>query len=98
MQPEDGKKEIRKILGEDIKFEKGEILVASMTRPDFAPLIKKAAEDVTDEGGITSHAAVICREFKLPCIVGTKIATKVLKDGMLVEVNGNHAVVRILEK
>ncbi len=80
------------------KFERGEILVTSMTRPDYVPLMKKAAAVITDEGGITSHAAVICREFKLPCIVGTKIATKVLKDGMLVEVNGNHGVVRIIEK
>ncbi|HIH43244.1 TPA: hypothetical protein HA246_06385 [Candidatus Woesearchaeota archaeon] len=80
------------------KFEKGEILVTSMTRPDFVPLMKKALAVITDEGGITSHAAVICREFKLPCIVGTKIATKMLKDGMMVEVNGNHGVVRILEK
>ncbi|MBI2136099.1 hypothetical protein HYU06_03440 [Candidatus Woesearchaeota archaeon] len=80
------------------RFEKGEILVTSMTRPDFVPLMKKAAAVITDEGGITSHAAVICREFKLPCIVGTKIATKMLKDGMIVEINGNHCVVRILEK
>ena len=80
------------------KFEKGEILVTSMTRPDFVPLMKKALAVITDEGGITSHAAVICREFKLPCIVGTKIATKMLKDGMMVEVNGNHGIVRILEK
>ncbi len=79
------------------KFEKGEILVTSMTRPDYVPLMKKAAAVITDEGGITSHAAVICREFKLPCIVGTKIATKMLKDGMLVEVNGNHGVVRIIK-
>src|SRR3989344_854488 len=68
-------------------FQKGDILVTSMTTPDFVPSIGKAAAIVTDEGGITSHAAIISREFGIPCIVGTNNATKLLKDGDLVEVN-----------
>jgi pyruvate,water dikinase len=80
------------------KIEKGDILVASMTMPDFVPAMKKAGAIVTDEGGITSHAAIIARELKIPCIVGAKIATKVLNDGDHVEVNANHAVVTILKK
>jgi len=53
---------------------------------------------VTDEGGITCHAAIISRELKKPCIIGTKIATKVLKDGDLVEVDADKGIVKILKK
>jgi pyruvate,water dikinase len=62
------------------------------------PIIKKCGAIVTDEGGITCHAAVISRELEIPCIVGTKIATQVLKDGDLVEVDANKGVVKILKK
>ena len=60
--------------------------------------MKKAAAFVTDEGGIICHAAIIAREMKKPCIIGTKIATEVLKDGDLVEVNANHGVVTVLKR
>jgi phosphohistidine swiveling domain-containing protein len=76
------------------KLMQGDILVTSMTRPEFVPIMKKAAGVITDEGGLTCHAAIVSREFNIPCIVGTKIATKVLKDNDLVEVNANHGVVR----
>lgn len=69
------------------KFQDGGILVTSMTRPEYIPLIKRAKAIVTDEGGITCHAAIVARELKKPCIIGTKIATKVLHDGDLVEVD-----------
>ncbi|MBU0536588.1 MAG: hypothetical protein KKE20_06490 [Nanoarchaeota archaeon] len=78
------------------KIEPGDILVAVMTRPDYVPAMKKAAAIVTDEGGITSHAAIVSRELGIPCIIGTKIATKVLKEGQLVEVNANHGWVKII--
>jgi pyruvate,water dikinase len=58
-----------------------------MTSPDFIPILKKVSAIITDEGGITCHAAIVSRELKIPCIVGTKIATKVLKDGDVVEVD-----------
>jgi phosphohistidine swiveling domain-containing protein len=77
--------------------EKGDILVTTMTSPDFLPAMKKAAAIITDEGGITSHAAIVSRELGIPCIIGTKIATKVLKDGQLVEVNANHGWVKIIK-
>jgi phosphohistidine swiveling domain-containing protein len=80
------------------KVEKGNILVASMTRPEYLPAMKKAAAIVTDEGGITCHAAIVSRELGIPCIIGTKIATKVLKDNMLVEVNANHGLVKIIKE
>ena len=80
------------------KFNSGDVLVAPMTRPEYITLMKKAAAFVTDEGGITSHAAIISREIGIPCIIGTKIATQVLKDGDLVEVDADKGVVRILER
>lgn len=69
------------------KVEEGNILVAVTTHPDYVPAMRKAIAIVTDEGGITSHAAIVSREFGIPCIVGTKNATSLLKDGDLVEVN-----------
>jgi len=72
------------------KVKEGDILVAVMTRPDYVPAMKKAAAIVTDEGGITSHAAIVSRELGKPCIIGTKIATKIFKEGELIEVNANH--------
>ncbi|MBI4139701.1 hypothetical protein HY483_01940 [Candidatus Woesearchaeota archaeon] len=80
------------------KFKDGEILVSSMTVPDFLPAMKKAAAFVTDEGGITCHAAIVAREMEKPCIIGTKIATKVFKDGDLVEVDANKGIVRVLKR
>src|SRR3989338_170054 len=60
------------------KINPGDILVAVMTRPDYIPAMKKAAAIVTDEGGVTCHAAIVARELGIPCIIGTKIATKIL--------------------
>ena len=77
------------------KFEKGDILVTTMTTPKFTPILKIAGAIVTDEGGITCHAAIIARELKIPCIIGCKNATEILKDGMIVEVNANEGIVNI---
>ena len=77
-------------------IKEGEILVTSMTSPDFIVAIKKAAAIVTNEGGILCHAAIVSREFGIPCIVGTQIATKLIKTGDLIEVDCNHGFVRIL--
>lgn len=70
------------------KVERGDILVAPMTSPDYVPAMKKSAAIITDEGGETSHAAIVSRELGIPCVVGTKEATKRLKDGMIVSVDG----------
>ena len=80
------------------KFEKGEILVAPSTTPDYILLMKKAGAIVTNEGGLSSHAAIVSRELGVPCIIGTKIATKVLKDGDLVEVDAEKGTVKIITK
>lgn len=79
-------------------FKEGDVLVTGMTSPDFVPLMKKAAAIITELGGITCHAAIISRELGKPCIIGTKIATKVLKDGDLVEVDANTGIVRKLKR
>ena len=75
----------------------GEILVTEMTDPDYVQAMKKAAAIITDEGGMVCHAAIVARELGKPCIVGTKIATQVLKDGDMVEVDANKGIVKILK-
>lgn len=82
---------------EKSRFIPGRILVTSMTRPEFTPLIKKSAGVITNEGGITCHAAIVSREFKIPCIIGTKIATKALKTGNHIELDSKEGIVRILK-
>ncbi|MFH1053695.1 MAG: PEP-utilizing enzyme [Candidatus Woesearchaeota archaeon] len=79
------------------KLKKGEILITSMTRPEYVPLMRKSAAIVTDEGGLTCHAAIVSRELGKPCVIGTKVATRVLKDGDLVEVDANKGIVRRIE-
>ena len=79
-------------------FIDGEIIVTGMTTPDFVPLIKRAGAIITDEGGITCHAAIVAREMKKPCITGTKNATQALNDGDLIEVDADKGVVTILSK
>jgi len=78
------------------KINEGDILVTSMTTPNMVPIMNKASAFITDEGGITCHAAIISREMKKPCIIGTKIATQVLKDGDEVEVDAERGIVRII--
>jgi phosphoenolpyruvate synthase/pyruvate phosphate dikinase len=92
-----GKAKVLKKPEDVIKIKKGDILVTSMTTPEFVPAMEKASAFVTDEGGVTCHAAIVAREMKKPCIIGTKIATKVLKDGDLVEVDANKGVIRIMK-
>lgn len=76
------------------KMKKGDILVSIATDPDIVPAMKKAAAIVTEQGGVTSHAAIVAREMNTPCVIGTKIATKVLKDGDLVEVDANRGLIK----
>ncbi len=78
------------------QVEVGDVIVSPMTTPDFLPAMKKAVAFVTDEGGITCHAAIVARELGKPCIIGTKIASKVFKDGDMVEVDANQGIVRKL--
>ncbi|MDD4271658.1 MAG: PEP-utilizing enzyme [Patescibacteria group bacterium] len=79
------------------KMEEGDIMVAHSTFPSLVSAMKKASAIVTDDGGITCHAAIVARELKIPCVVGTKIATQVLHDGDLVEVDADKGIVKILK-
>ncbi|WP_240931183.1 pyruvate, water dikinase [Acidianus sulfidivorans] len=74
-------------------FKKGDILVTKMTDPDWVPIMKIASAIVTDEGGITSHAAIVSRELGIPAVVGTKEATKVIKDGQEITVDATRGIV-----
>ena len=78
------------------KMKRGEVLVSESTGPEMILACRKAGAIVTEQGGITSHAALVSRELGIPCVIGTKIATKVLKDGDLVEVDANKGIVKIL--
>ncbi len=84
----------RKIQVSELK--EGEIIVSPMTTPDFIPAMEKAAAFITDEGGTLCHAAIVARELEKPCIIGTKVASQVLKNGDLVEVDANKGIVRKL--
>ncbi|MDO8518355.1 MAG: PEP-utilizing enzyme, partial [bacterium] len=76
----------------------GEIMVSPMTTPDFIAGMQKAAAFITDEGGIVCHAAIVAREMQKPCVIGTKIATQVLKNGDMVEVDADKGIVRVLRR
>ena len=71
------------------KILKGDILVAEMTTPDFVPAMKRAAAILTDQGGRTSHAAIVSRELGIPCVVGAGKATTTFKDGEILTVDGS---------
>ncbi len=75
------------------KIKEGDVLVTTMTNPDMVPAMKRASAIVTDEGGMTCHAAIVSRELGIPCVVGTGNATEVLSDGMEVTVDGTRGVV-----
>jgi len=79
------------------KMNYGDVLVSVATTPSIVTAMKKAAAIVTDQGGLTCHAAIVSRELGVPCVVGTKIATASLKDGDLVEVDAMKGIVRKLE-
>lgn len=79
------------------KMKNGDVLVTTMTTPEFVSVMQKSSAIVTDIGGLLCHAAIISREMNIPCIIGTKIATKVLKDGDLVEVDADKGVVKIIK-
>lgn len=99
------KGKVRKVMPGDLDalqkdteaFQKGEVLVTTMTQPNMVPIMKKAGAVITDEGGITSHAAIVAREFKIPCIVGCLNAMQVLNDGDEIEVDADKSVVRIIK-
>lgn len=93
------KGKVRHVLTNDLSkivFNTGEILVAVSTNPILVPIMQRAGAIITDEGGALCHAAIVSRELKIPCVVGTKIATQLLKDGDEVEVDADKGIVKII--
>ncbi len=80
------------------KVKKGDILVAQFTTPDFVPAMEKAAAIIADQGGVSSHAAIVSRELGVPCVIDTKNATRVIKDNDLIEVNAKTGLVKVLKR
>lgn len=78
------------------KMNYGDILVSLATTPSIVSAMKKAAAIITDEGGLTCHASIVSRELNIPCVIGTKFATEVLKDGDIVEVDAQRGLVKII--
>jgi pyruvate,water dikinase len=78
------------------ELQEGEILVAPLTAPSWAPVFGKIAATVTDVGGIMSHAAIVCREYGLPAVTGTAFGTKTVKTGQRIRVDGNAGKVTIV--
>ncbi len=88
-----GAVKIIKTMADLPKIKKGDVLVTEITNPDMVVAMEKSVAIVTDEGGMTSHAAIVSRELGIPCIVGTDSATKILKDGMKITVDGTNGKV-----
>ena len=79
------------------RFLPGEVLITTMLQPIMLGLARKASAIVTDEGGITSHAAIVARELGIPCVVGTGTACQMFKNGDRVEVDAERGIVRLLD-
>ncbi len=75
-------------------FKSGEILVTNQTTPEFVPIMKKAAAIITEQGGITSHAAIVSRELGVPCVIGVKNVCSILMQQEVVEVDANNGIIR----
>ncbi|MSP12897.1 MAG: hypothetical protein EXR62_08060 [Chloroflexi bacterium] len=91
-----GPAKVIRSLAEASKLQQGDILVSETTAPPWTPLFATAAAVVTDTGGILSHCAVVAREYHIPAVVGVGIATAVIQDGQMLEVNGDTGEVRII--
>jgi len=91
---------VKKILRpEDMdKMNQDDILVSHATTPDILPAMKRAAAIITEDGGITSHAAVVAREFNIPCVIGTETAMQLLEDGDLVNVDADNGIITLIEE
>ena len=94
----EGPARVLKLLGDVVKLQPGEIMVAPTTNPSWAPVFTKIKAAVTDIGGLTSHAAIVSREYGLPSVTGTGVATTVIKTGDIIRVDGSTGVVTIVKR
>jgi len=92
-----GRAKILKQIDEIYKVNHGDVVVSPMTSPELMPALRRCVAIVTNFGGITCHAAIISREFEIPCIVGTKNATEIINDNDLVEVDANSGIVKVIQ-
>jgi len=90
-----GRAKVVRTLSEASKLEKGDVMVCEMTMPPWTPLFSTVSAVVADTGGILSHCAIVAREYRMPCVVATAIGTAVIKDGMMLTVDGSRGIVRI---
>jgi rifampicin phosphotransferase len=90
-----GRAKVVRDLSEASKIQPGEILVCEMTMPAWTSLFSTVSAVVSDTGGVLSHCAIVSREYRIPCVVGTVVGTSVIKDGMLLTVDGSQGIVRI---
>jgi pyruvate,water dikinase len=94
----EGPARVVKKLEEIVALKEGEILVCPSTNPSWAPVFTKIKAAVTDIGGVTCHAAIVAREYGLPSVTGTGVATQVIKTGDIIRVDGDTGVVTILKR
>ena len=80
------------------KVKRGDIMVVQFTTPDFVPAMEMAVAIIADQGGVSSHAAIVSRELGVPCVMATSNGTRIIHDGDLLEVNAQTGVVKILER
>ncbi len=94
----EGRARVIRFLDEITQLQEGEILVCPNTNPSWAPVFTKIKAAVTDIGGLTSHAAIVCREYGLPSVTGTGVATQVIKTGDIIKVDGDSGTVTIVKR
>jgi pyruvate,water dikinase len=94
----EGPARVLKLLKDIVDLQPGEILVCPSTNPSWAPVFTKIKAAVTDIGGLTSHAAIVCREYGVPSVTGTGIATSVIKTGDILKVDGDQGVVTLVKR
>jgi pyruvate,water dikinase len=94
----EGPARVLKLMEDVVKLQPGEIMVAPCPNPSWAPVFTKIRAAVTDIGGLTSHAAIVSREYGLPAVTGTGVATTVIKTGDIIKVDGSTGVVTIVKK
>jgi pyruvate,water dikinase len=94
----EGPARVLKLLKDIVDLQPGEILVCPSTNPSWAPVFTKIKGSVTDIGGLTSHAAIVCREYGVPSVTGTGISTQVIKTGDIIRVDGDTGVVNIVQR
>jgi pyruvate,water dikinase len=94
----EGQARVLKLLKEIVDLKEGEIMVCPTTNPSWAPVFTKIKAAVTDIGGLTSHAAIVCREYGVPSVTGTGVSTTVIKTGDTIRVDGDTGVVTIVKR